>query len=266
MLNWHHIENKCAASSGHLSAATNAQQGGITTTVWRKPAFFMVMACALPLAHAEFYGFDCITNNSAANCPSGTSLSTQFFVQVLPIVDQPNQVQFTFYNLPSGAASSITDVYFDDGTLLGIAAVIDSAGVNFTQGGSPPNLPGGNTISPPFETTAGFLADSDSPMITANGVNPGEHLDIIFNLIDGKTFADTIAALNGPLGVGDDLRIGIHVQGFANGGSEAFVSNPGGPRPDPFEVVTSVPEPTSVVLLGSTLLGVCLLLRKRFAA
>ena len=68
---------------------------------------------------------------------------------------------------------------------------------------------------------AGFLADSDPPA-QPNGVNPGEFLTIIFNLINGQTFADVINELD----TADELRIGIHVQGFANGGSESFVNVP----------------------------------------
>ena len=53
-----------------------------------------------------------------------------------------------------------------------------------------------------------------------NGVNPGEGMTIIFNLINEKTFVETINALKYPTD-DNDLRIGIHVQGFANGGSES---------------------------------------------
>ena len=53
-----------------------------------------------------------------------------------------------------------------------------------------------------------------------NGVNPGESLGIVFDLIGGQAFADTIAAL-----ADGGLRIGIHVQGFEDGGSESFVNN-----------------------------------------
>jgi hypothetical protein len=165
---------------------------------------------------------------------------------------------FTFNNV-GGSASSIADVYFDDGTLLGLSAIRDKddsilalgglgdAGVDFTSGGaSPPNLPGANNASPPFQVTAGFLADSDPPA-QSNGVNPGEYLQIVFNLQAGKTFADTLNAL-ALAGAAGGLRIGIHVQGFGSGGSESFVNAP-------------VPEPGTALLVSLGLSG--LLLRRR---
>ena len=168
-------------------------------------------------AQAAFtYGFAPVTNSVATNVNAGQA-------QLSVTVDAgsgPNQAKFTFNN--SGpAAMSITDVYFDDGTLLGIASIVNGTGVNFSQGATPGNLPGANGISPAFQTTAGFSADSNPP-VQPNGVNPGESLTIIFNLLPGKTFADTISALTTPTPT-NKLRIGIHVQGFANGGSESFV-------------------------------------------
>jgi len=138
-----------------------------------------------------------------------------------------NQVTFTFYNIGPDA-SSITDVYFDDGALLGIASILDSDGVAFSQYASPPDLPGGNDCIPPFEVTEGFSADSD-PEVQPNGVNAtsdgSEWLAITFNLKDPEPgdpplgFADVISQL-----LSGQLRIGIHVQGFASGGSEAFIN------------------------------------------
>jgi hypothetical protein len=191
-------------------------------------AFLFVSAFALAAGttHAAVtYGFGGITNNSATNTANGEA---QLFVDVAAV--GAAQVSFTFRNV-GPHAMSITDVYFDDGTLLGIASITNMSGVDFSQGASPPNLPGGNTLSPPFSTTAGFLADSDPPA-QPNGVNPGEQLVITFDLIGGMTFADTITALDTP---GDHLRIGIHVQGYADGGSESFVN---------------VPAPGALALLG----------------
>jgi hypothetical protein len=178
--------------------------------------------CAVGLAasaHATVttYTFGCITNSVAANAVAG---SAQLWVDVED-TPGPGFVSFTFYN--SGPLPcSITDVYFDDGTLLGISSITNSAGVDFNTGAAPPNLPGGNLISPAFVTTAGFSADSNPPA-QPNGVNPGGWLRITFTLVGGNTYADTISALNTP---GDNLRIGIHVQGFADGGSESFVNVP----------------------------------------
>jgi len=181
----------------------------------------LFVACAASLLAASAasatvtYSFSCITDTNAANASSG---ETQLFVDVDPV--GPGQVKFTFRNL-GPIAMSIADVYFDDGTLLGIASIASSAGVDFSQGSSPPNLPGHNNVTPAFQTTAGFSADSNPPT-QHNGVNPGEWLAITFNLIGGQTYADAIAALNTN---GDHLRIGIHVQGYGNGGSESFVNN-----------------------------------------
>jgi hypothetical protein len=177
-------------------------------------------------ADGATYSFVNVTANSVVDAAAGEA---QLSVDVTSY--SATQVLFTFMNT-GASAMSIADVYFDDGSLLGLAFLIDSddnggdSGVDFTQGASPPNLPGGNGIN--FNTTAGFLADSDPPA-QPNGVNPGETLGVVFNLIGGQTLADVIAALDlGLANPGVDmlggLRIGIHVQGFAGGGSESFVN------------------------------------------
>jgi hypothetical protein len=184
-------------------------------------------------AYADTFGFGAITANSLVDPGIGEA-------QLSVDVTDPgaSQVLFTFNN--SGpAASSITDVYFDDGSLLGIASIVNSVGVNFSQGATPGNLPSGNTVVPPFVATAGFTADSNPPIV-ARGVNPGESLGILFNLQGGGTFADVLAEL-----ASGELRIGIHVQGFADGESESFIAPP---PPDPGP---GVPAPSTLVGLVS---------------
>jgi len=170
-------------------------------------------------------GFTNITNNNPTDAANGEA---QLAVEaVCPVNGNTNQVSFTFTNTGT-AAMSITDVYFEDGTLLGIASITDGTGVDFEQNASPGDLPGGNNATPPFSATAGFTADSEPPT-QPNGVNPGETLTIVFDLQAGLDCDDVLSALN--LGGADGgLRIGIHVQGFAGGGSESFVN---GPPPSP---------------------------------
>ena len=203
------------------------------------PAATLLAAVVVTPVQAATLSFDCISDNNAGDCLIG---ETQLSVDVTDA--GPGQVLFTFNNVGLDA-SSIADVYFDDGTLLGIASIDNSdPGVAFTQGASPGNLPSGNNATPPFVATAGFTADSDAPA-QPNGVNPGESLGITFDLQSGGNFADVLAELaNG------DLRIGIHVQGYATGGSESFVNNP-------------VPVPAAVWLFGSGLLGLVGIARRK---
>jgi hypothetical protein len=192
------------------------------------------------VAHAGTYTFGCINNGVSANCQTG---ALQLSVEVL--AGPAGQAQFIFRNLGS-LASSITDIYFDDGTLLGIASITNGAGVDFSQGASPGNLPGGNSMSPAFETTAGFAADSNPPT-QPSGVNPGETVTIFFALQSGGTLADVISEL-----YTQELRIGLHVQGFAGGGSASFINN-----------ITPVPLPAAAWLMLSGLAGLRGLRRRK---
>jgi len=176
--------------------------------------------------------FFCITNNAASQCAIGEA---QLAVELTD--EGAGQVRFTFTN--TGAQDiTISEVYFDDGTLFGIASVLSGAGVSFVQDANPPDLPGGNSISPPFNVTAGFLAEATPPP-ASNGVDPGEWVAIIFNLQGGGTLANVIDEL-----ADGTLRIGIHAISIGTGeGSESFVNVP-------------VPEPATALLLFGGLVAI----------
>jgi hypothetical protein len=76
------------------------------------------------------YLFEDITHSNAGAEADG---ETNLKVDVIDLGG--NQVRFTFTN---NSSSSLADVYFDDGALLGIASITSSAGVSFSQGASPP--------------------------------------------------------------------------------------------------------------------------------
>lgn len=191
-------------------------------------ALLLLSVSCANVASAATFGFACITNNLATDCAIAEAAFT------VEISDGgPGFVDFTFTKSGTDAAN-LSEVYFDDGSLLGLSSISSSLGVEFTGGSaSPPDLPGGNSISPPFNVTAGFLAQADNPA-PMKGVNDNtDWLTITFELISGATVADTIAAM------GSSLRVGIHVIDFAGGGSESLIA--------------PVPVPAAVWLFGSAL-------------
>ena len=187
-------------------------------------------------ANAVLFHFIRITDNG-----NGVNLGGQLSVDVVP---NGSGVDFKFSNA-IGTASSITDIYFDDGTLLGISTISSSVGVAFTDPANPGDLPGGNDAAPDFVTTADFSADSDAPA-SANGVNSvTEWVTITFALQGIQTYADTLAAL-----ADGSLRIGLHVQAIgAVGGSDSYIN---------FDEPGDLPLPdggSTMALLGLSLFG-----------
>lgn len=192
-------------------------------------------------AASSTYSFTGVTNTNSTNTNLGKG---SLFVEVIDLgfssQNNANQVAFKFTNT---SASSLTDVYFDDGALLGIASITDSGdSVAFTQLAKPENLPGAENLNPDFQTTAGFSLDSNAKGggLPANGVSSGEWLTVTFDLQSTKTYSSVLSALALPNNGGTgDLRIGVHVQSFpSNGGSESFVN-----------VASPVPEAQTVAMM-----------------
>src|SRR3954471_8222599 len=209
---------------------------------------FKLWCVAAPLlagprvASAAPFGFGCITNNNATDC--GT-LSAQLRLDVTTVTGS-HTVDFLFTNT-GPLASSITDVYFDDTlpALLGTPGTIaQSAGVSFSANCAPGNLPGGS----PIGFSSNYCADSNSP-VQPMGVNPGEWLRLTYTLQGTATLDQVLAAMTD-----GSYRVGVHVQGFATGGSESALAAP-----------RSVPEPATCLLFGTGLITLGRLGRRRRA-
>lgn len=211
-------------------------------------------------ARAALYGFGIVEGNSVD--PGGIAATLSLEVDYYDTIDIGNEdyrdrVLFTFINDgPVTSTYSITDIYFEDGTLLELATIFDRtldpsnpayAGLDFDQPVSPGNLTGWSTLDPKFYATDEFTVDSESPGILANGVNTGESLGLLYTLQENKNFDNVIEAIE--LGFTNpdpgptprySLRIGIRVQGI-------------GPL-DRSDTLILTPEPASL-LLGSIGIG-----------
>lgn len=185
-------------------------------------AALLLCAAMAPDARAVPIPMDCITNNNAGDC---TIAEAQISLDVTDAGG--GNVDVTVLN-SAGAAAVVAAVYFDGDILDSIVNIANTPpDVEFSEGGSPPDLPGGNTIG----FSADLLATADSPG-PQNGVGPTEELTITLAIAAGSDFNDVIAAL-----ASGDLRVGMHVIAFESGGSESLVNVP-------------VPEPGTLALVS----------------
>lgn len=146
-------------------------------------------------------------------------------------------VRFDFYN-ESTSEFTIDKLFFEDGILANVSGMDFGDGTFFELDENTAQLPGGNTLTPNFETAYSF---DSGPPAEYNGIDPGQWSAVIFN-VDSETDFDDLLSLI----YDGSFRIGVHVSGISSRLSASAVN--------------IIPEPATLILLG---IGSWLFLRRK---
>lgn len=185
-------------------------------------AVAVVLSSTTSAQAASLGGFGCITNNSPAHCAIGEAqLSADLTGDLLTIQmtgTNPAVVEQVFIE-----GAGVTGGIFVMGGPVGADVIFNDA----TAGG---NLPGGNTVN--FMEAINFAATKPPPN---DGIGYHDQDPISGQFAVFQLFGDL-----------SNLRVGVHVIGFDQDGSESFVT-PG----------RAVPEPSAALAfaVGSLVIG-----------
>ena len=186
---------------------------------------FMLLGASAASATTVSFSFNCIAGDGGGECAIPLD---QLSLEVTDLGG--GEVSFTITN-NDGEPSFVAGVYFEDeaDVLDDLASVLDGSGVDFQEGGAPPNLPSGNVE----DFDADWAVTARSPA-HSNGAQSGESVTIVFELESGVSFDDLIEAMES-----GELRVGVHAPAFDNRGNKSFLAGT--------EAV--VPEPGALALL-----------------
>ncbi|MES2500994.1 MAG: VPLPA-CTERM sorting domain-containing protein [Pseudomonadota bacterium] len=195
-----------------------------------KHAVVLQLALGSAVAFASTYSFTGVNANEV-------NVSSQLSLDVTQV---GNVVDFKFINAAGGTNVFIGAVYFDflGADLISSLTQTGQLGTVSFKTDVTPNgaFPEGNTIN--------FInddADAVKDGAATNGVNIGEYL-ILTAVLNPNANIDDLLASGG-------LRVGLHVQGYATGGSDSYVN--------------AVPLPAAGWLFGSALVGLMGLRRRK---
>jgi hypothetical protein len=230
--------------------------------------------------YASWYSFQCITFNDT-NPDGGIDCETaenQLQVEIMGYYEPDGHgsaydVWFTFRNLDITDYKYfvLSEIFFDDPTHLvpqpatsfldftpeNIYISPPTEDVAFHIYSNPENLPGGNDLPSELEPLVKFKADFSSEPENPEpqyGLAPGEQVTFAFNYNDPlATYEEMLQYL-----ANASISVGLHAIAFGSGESESLVLSF---RPN--EGPTPVPEPGTMLLLGTGLTGLAGALRRK---
>jgi len=150
--------------------------------------------------------------------------------------DNPNQLRLSFGNT-SDTRAIVGQIYMQDiDGLMNSFSWQNAGGISFSDRAKPAYLPGGKSVG--FDTTFAFGAKRPSPKW---GIGDNESFDMLVDLSPNTVASEFMTGIQS-----GNIRFGLHVQGLDDGGSLSMAST---------TVVPAVPEPGTLVLAGTALLG-----------